>query len=139
MPPAQSFAAAAGCPVSRISCLPTKRATEASGSAAHAARRLEVKGTTAAILTIIAGTPTVICFVAFAVRCPKLQDRGQAMTTRRVLLRRAALAFLAPSIVRAQATWPNKPITIVVNAAAGGQTDAIALTGRRQCLACSGS
>jgi tripartite-type tricarboxylate transporter receptor subunit TctC len=57
------------------------------------------------------------------------------MTTRRVLLRRATLAFLAPSIVHARATWPNKPITIGVNATAGGQTDTIALTGRRQCLA----
>jgi tripartite-type tricarboxylate transporter receptor subunit TctC len=50
-------------------------------------------------------------------------------TTRRGLLRASAGASLivaAPSIVRAQATWPNKPITILVNFPAGGLTDGIA-------------
>ena len=49
------------------------------------------------------------------------------MTTRRALLRTAAgLAVTAPAIVRAQTTWPAKPITIVVNFPAGGLTDGIA-------------
>lgn len=52
-------------------------------------------------------------------------------TTRRTLLRATAgFALAAPSIVRAQgttqATWPAKPITIVVNFPAGGLTDGIA-------------
>ncbi len=38
----------------------------------------------------------------------------------------AGLALATPSIVRAQAPWPNKPITIVVNFPAGGLTDGIA-------------
>jgi tripartite-type tricarboxylate transporter receptor subunit TctC len=46
-------------------------------------------------------------------------------TTRRGLLG-AGLALAAPPVVRAQATWPNKPITIVVNFPAGGLTDGIA-------------
>jgi tripartite-type tricarboxylate transporter receptor subunit TctC len=46
-------------------------------------------------------------------------------TTRRTLLG-AGLALAAPSIVRAQGTWPAKPITIVVNFPAGGLTDGIA-------------
>jgi tripartite-type tricarboxylate transporter receptor subunit TctC len=44
-------------------------------------------------------------------------------TTRRAAL--GALA-LAPAIVRAEGTWPNKPIVIVVNFPAGGLTDGIA-------------
>ncbi len=48
-------------------------------------------------------------------------------TTRRAVLgASAAFAVAAPSILRAQATWPNKPITIVVNFPAGGLTDGIA-------------
>jgi tripartite-type tricarboxylate transporter receptor subunit TctC len=46
-------------------------------------------------------------------------------TTRRTVLG-AGLALAAPSIVRAEGTWPNKPITIVVNFPAGGLTDGIA-------------
>src|SRR6478609_9650147 len=46
-------------------------------------------------------------------------------TTRRAVLG-AGLALAAPSIVRAQAPWPSKPITIVVNFPAGGLTDGIA-------------
>jgi len=46
-------------------------------------------------------------------------------TTRRAVLG-AGLMLAAPSIVRAQGTWPNKPITIVVNFPAGGLTDGIA-------------
>ncbi len=38
----------------------------------------------------------------------------------------AGLLLAAPSIVRAQAPWPNKPIVIVVNFPAGGLTDGIA-------------
>ena len=48
------------------------------------------------------------------------------MTTRRGVLRAAGVALAAPSIVRAQLAWPTRPITIVVNFPAGGQTDAIA-------------
>jgi tripartite-type tricarboxylate transporter receptor subunit TctC len=48
-------------------------------------------------------------------------------TTRRTLLRATAgLAVATPAILRAQAPWPNKPITIVVNFPAGGLTDGIA-------------
>jgi tripartite-type tricarboxylate transporter receptor subunit TctC len=46
-------------------------------------------------------------------------------TTRRTVLG-AGLVLAAPSIVRAEGTWPNKPITIVVNFPAGGLTDGIA-------------
>jgi len=46
-------------------------------------------------------------------------------TTRRAVLG-AGLALATPSIVRAQAPWPSKPITIVVNFPAGGLTDGIA-------------
>jgi tripartite-type tricarboxylate transporter receptor subunit TctC len=46
-------------------------------------------------------------------------------TTRRALLG-AGFVLAAPSIVRAQGTWPSKPITIVVNFPAGGLTDGIA-------------
>jgi tripartite-type tricarboxylate transporter receptor subunit TctC len=45
--------------------------------------------------------------------------------TRRYLLG-AGLMLAAPSIVRAQGSWPTKPITIVVNFPAGGLTDGIA-------------
>lgn len=51
------------------------------------------------------------------------------ITTRRGLLRTGAAASLtlaAPSIVRAQGTWPSKQITMVVNFPAGGLTDGIA-------------
>jgi tripartite-type tricarboxylate transporter receptor subunit TctC len=47
------------------------------------------------------------------------------MTTRRVLLPRAALAFFGTFNCSCASDLANKPITIVVNAAAGGQTDAI--------------
>ena len=53
-------------------------------------------------------------------------------TTRRTLLRATAGLAVAspvlasPSILRAQGTWPNKPITIIVNFPAGGLTDGIA-------------
>ncbi|MFN4017050.1 MAG: Bug family tripartite tricarboxylate transporter substrate binding protein [Reyranella sp.] len=52
-----------------------------------------------------------------------------AKTTRRGILRAGAgagLVMAAPTIVRAQAAWPNKPITIIVNFPAGGLTDGIA-------------
>src|SRR5690242_8165199 len=45
--------------------------------------------------------------------------------TRRSVLG-AGLVLAAPAVVRAQATWPSKPITIVVNFPAGGLTDGIA-------------
>ncbi|CAN5832446.1 tripartite tricarboxylate transporter substrate binding protein [soil metagenome] len=38
----------------------------------------------------------------------------------------AGLAITRPAIVRAQAAWPTKPITILVNFPAGGLTDGIA-------------
>lgn len=47
-------------------------------------------------------------------------------STRRSVLGAGWLALAAPSIVRAQGTWPSKPITIVVNFPAGGLTDGIA-------------
>lgn len=47
-------------------------------------------------------------------------------STRRGVLGAGWLALAAPSIVRAQGTWPSKPITIVVNFPAGGLTDGIA-------------
>ena len=47
-------------------------------------------------------------------------------TTRRTVLKASGLVLAAPSIVQAQGTWPNKPITIVVNFPAGGLTDGIA-------------
>src|SRR5947207_10426799 len=46
-------------------------------------------------------------------------------TTRRSVLG-GGLVLATPSIVRAQGTWPGKPITIVVNFPAGGLTDGIA-------------
>ena len=55
-----------------------------------------------------------------------LEEHSRMTTTRRTLLRASAGLALAPSIVRAQGTWPNKPITIVVNFPAGGLTDGIA-------------
>jgi tripartite-type tricarboxylate transporter receptor subunit TctC len=49
------------------------------------------------------------------------------MTTRRTFLRSTAgLMLAAPAIARAQASWPAKPITIVVNFPPGGLTDGIA-------------
>jgi tripartite-type tricarboxylate transporter receptor subunit TctC len=48
------------------------------------------------------------------------------MSTRRTFLRAAGLALATPAIVRAETTWPTKPITIVVNFPAGGLTDGIA-------------
>jgi len=50
-------------------------------------------------------------------------------TNRRHLIRAMAggtAALAAPGILRAQAPWPNKPITIIVNFAPGGLTDGIA-------------
>src|SRR3954467_159120 len=60
----------------------------------------------------------------------RAKSSGEAMsmsikTTRRGVLG-AGLVLAAPSIVRAQAPWPSKPITIVVNFPAGGLTDGIA-------------
>src|SRR3954471_2773212 len=60
----------------------------------------------------------------------RAKSSGEAMsmsikTTRRAVLG-AGLVLAAPSIVRAQAPWPSKPITIVVNFPAGGLTDGIA-------------
>jgi len=49
--------------------------------------------------------------------------------TRRGLVRATAggaAVLAAPGILRAQAPWPNKPITIIVNFAPGGLTDGIA-------------
>ncbi len=45
---------------------------------------------------------------------------------RRAVLAGATAVLATPSIARAQAPWPNKPITIVVNFAPGGLTDGIA-------------
>jgi len=48
-------------------------------------------------------------------------------TTRRALMRATAgFALAAPAVARAQAAWPAKAITIVVNFPAGGLTDGIA-------------
>jgi tripartite-type tricarboxylate transporter receptor subunit TctC len=50
-------------------------------------------------------------------------------TSRRTLMRAMAggtAALASPGILRAQAPWPAKPITIVVNFAPGGLTDGIA-------------
>ena len=38
----------------------------------------------------------------------------------------AALPFSSPSIVRAQANWPDRPVRVIVPFAAGGGTDALA-------------
>jgi tripartite-type tricarboxylate transporter receptor subunit TctC len=45
---------------------------------------------------------------------------------RRAILTLLALAGLAPAAAQAQATWPTKPITLVVPFPAGGGTDAFA-------------
>lgn len=49
-------------------------------------------------------------------------------TSRRTLVRAMAggAVLASPGILRAQAPWPNKPITVVVNFAPGGLTDGIA-------------
>ena len=49
------------------------------------------------------------------------------MLTRRSLVTAgAAYALAAPSLARAQARFPTKPITLIVSYAAGGGTDAVA-------------
>ena len=52
------------------------------------------------------------------------------MTTRTKLTRRAAVGLLgllaAPSLVRAQADYPNRLIKLIVPFAAGGSTDLVA-------------
>src|SRR4051812_4729875 len=46
--------------------------------------------------------------------------------SRRVLLKSAAAVLAFPAIVRAQGTWPSKPIRCVVPLPPGGGTDTIA-------------
>src|SRR3974390_2667987 len=60
-------------------------------------------------------------------RRPK-RTRGamQGMTTRRTFLSAAGAPLATPAIVGAQAAWPSRPITILVNFPAGGLTDGIA-------------
>src|SRR5215471_16194016 len=60
----------------------------------------------------------------------KSSGEDMRMSIKRRAVLGAGLVLAAPSIVRAQGTgqgtWPNKPITIVVNFPAGGLTDGIA-------------
>src|SRR5215510_1162534 len=59
-------------------------------------------------------------------RREKSSGEDLRMSIKRRAVLGAGLALAAPSIVRAGGTWPNKPITIVVNFPAGGLTDGIA-------------
>lgn len=45
---------------------------------------------------------------------------------RRLLLSAAAAGLAAPSVARAQESWPNRPVTLLVPFAAGGSNDVVA-------------